>query len=201
MGISCVAAESVWEMWVRLRESYLLQFSPRNQVEADLVDQMIAARWRLERLWNIETSLLDLELVKQRPQIEEEYEVIDDDLRLALAFSSLSDNSRTLALLNRYEARMQRTYRSALESLHTLREMEKLQNDPNPEIEHSPDPPESSLFLQATSDEQSSNTPHPISVPPATHLAVPTLSKGVQSSTPGMALQTLPLGLPGIVGS
>jgi hypothetical protein len=116
-------------------------------------------------------------LVKQRPQIEKEYEAIDDDTRLALAFTGLSDNSRTLALLNRYEARMQRTYRGALESLRTLREIQKLQNDPNPKIEHSPEPLDSSLFRQATSDERhtiatnderSSNTPQPTTAPLAT---------------------------------
>lgn len=155
-----LATESEAE-FLKLRESYLLQFSPRNQVEADLVDQMIAARWRLERLWNIETSLLDLELVKQRPQIEKEYEVIDDDTRLALAFTGLSDNSRTLALLNRYEARMQRTYRGALESLRTLREIQKLQNDPNPNNELSPEPPSPSQFRQATSDARQAVPPHP----------------------------------------
>jgi hypothetical protein len=48
-------------------------------------------------------------------------------------------------LLNRYEARLQRTCRNALESLRTLREIQELQNDPNPKIEHSPEPPDPQL--------------------------------------------------------
>lgn len=127
-----VLATESEEEFLRLRQTYLLQFAPGNPVEADIVDQLIAARWRLERLWNIETSLLDLELVRQKAGIEEEFELIDDDTRMALAFDSLARNSGTLALLNRYEARLQRTYNRALESLRALREMQKLQNDPKP---------------------------------------------------------------------
>lgn len=126
-----LATESEAE-FLKLRESYLLQFSPRNQVEADIVDQLIAARWRLVRLWSIETSLLDLELVRQQPAIEEEFEVLESDVQLAIAFQSLADKSRALALLNRYEARLQRTCNRALESLRVLREIQNLQNDPKP---------------------------------------------------------------------
>jgi hypothetical protein len=124
----------------QLRESYILEFAPRTQVEADLVDQFIAARWRLERLWSIETSLFDLEMSDQKAQIQKDFEAIDDDTRLAIAFRSLADGSRTLSLLNRYEARLQRACSSALESLRTLREIQELQNDPNPKNEHSPEP-------------------------------------------------------------
>jgi hypothetical protein len=129
----------------QLREAYILELAPRSQVEADLVDQFVAARWRLERLWSIETSLFDLEMSDQKAQIQKDFEAIDDDTRLAIAFRSLADNSRTLGLLNRYEARLQRTCRNALESLRTLREIQELQNDPNPKIEHSPEPPDPQL--------------------------------------------------------
>jgi hypothetical protein len=117
--------------FLKLRENYLLQFAPRNQVEADLVDQLIAARWRLERIRNIEASLLDLELVRQQDEIEQEFETIDADVRMAIAFDSVARKSGTLALLNRYEARLERTYSRALESLRTLREIQELQNEPN----------------------------------------------------------------------
>lgn len=125
-----LATESEDE-FLKLRENYLLQFAPRNQVEADLVDQLIAARWRLERIRNIEASLLDLELVRQQDEIEQEFETIDADVRMAIAFDSVARKSGTLALLNRYEARLERTYSRALQSLRTLREIQKVQNEPN----------------------------------------------------------------------
>src|SRR5690242_6931640 len=35
---------------------------PQNQVEAGLVAQLAAARWRLRRVWRYETAVLDLEM-------------------------------------------------------------------------------------------------------------------------------------------
>lgn len=125
------------EQFQKLRESYLLELDPRTQIEADLVDQMVAARWRLERLSSIETALLDLKIFEQREEFDKKFENIDEDTRLALAFRALCDNSGSLALLNRYEARLHRTFERALESLRTLRAAQKMQNEPNPTNEHS----------------------------------------------------------------
>jgi hypothetical protein len=45
-----------------LHESYLLLLNPQNDLEAGLVEQLVAARWRMERVWALETALLDLEM-------------------------------------------------------------------------------------------------------------------------------------------
>jgi proteasome lid subunit RPN8/RPN11 len=126
-----------------LRQSYIDRLAPADQVEADLVDQIVAARWRLERVWEMETALLDLEMVRQRPRIEAEFIDLDQPTRKALAFKELVEDSRALALLNRYEIGFQRTINRALETLRRLRETEKqnLPNEPNPISEHPEAPP------------------------------------------------------------
>jgi hypothetical protein len=49
------------EGFQKLREAYLAEIDPQSRIESDLVDQLVVARWRLERIWMIETGLLDLD--------------------------------------------------------------------------------------------------------------------------------------------
>jgi hypothetical protein len=144
-GLTCsnivVANESAAQFQI-LRESCLRELDPQTQLEADLVEELIAARWRLARVRGLEAGLLDLEMVKQEEQIREDFETLDGETRLAIAFRTLADDSRALGLLNRYEARFHRVCQRVLESLRFLRQdrdskNEKLQNDPNPKNEHS----------------------------------------------------------------
>ena len=130
------------DRFTELRDAYIAELAPRNQLEADLVDQLVVARWRLERAWYLETSLLNIEVIRQRPQIEEQFEHIDEPTRTALAFKAVCEDSRALALLNRYEIRYQRTIHRTLETLRRLRESEKetVQNEPNPISEHPESP-------------------------------------------------------------
>ncbi len=126
-----------------LREAYLAHFNPRTEIEADLVEQLVAARWRMERTWAMETALLDLEMEEQREAIEKKFEAIDEETRTALAFRSLCDGSRALAMLARYEARDRRATERILESLRRLQERgrpenQKPQNERAPQWRESP---------------------------------------------------------------
>ena len=118
-----------------LLESYRVQFNPQSEIEASLVEQLVAARWRMERIWTIETALLDLEMVEQEDAVDQKYETIDEVARTALAFRALCDNSRALDLLSRYESRFRRAGERILDSLLRLRdqklENKKLQDEPN----------------------------------------------------------------------
>jgi hypothetical protein len=69
---------------------------------------------------------------------------------------------------------------------------ENLQNDPNPKIEHSPEPPDPSLFRQATSDKPFPHAPQPTTHTPAAGLrqAVP-LASGVANTLPLKEFQQL----------
>ena len=88
---------------------------------------MVAARWRLRRVWRFETAMLDIEMEAQSDDFGKRFLICDEDMRGGLAFSSLVDKSKGLSTILRYDIHLTRTYRKALDGLHILR---RLQNDP-----------------------------------------------------------------------
>ena len=105
---------------------------PVTAAEIDIVEEMVAARWRIRRMWTIETGLLNAEIVTQQssPSISEG---ADLNIHLASAFRTLADDSRSLALASRYEARLQRLYDRAYK---TLRELQQERKSQQPEQPH-----------------------------------------------------------------
>ncbi len=121
-----LACEDPAEFEQILRE-YRAMYQPATAAEQDLVDEMVAARWRIRRLWTIETCLLDTEMQSVQsphdgaaaPGLEPEHS-IDPGAHLARAFRALADDSRSLALTSRYEARLHRIHDRAFETLRSL---------------------------------------------------------------------------------
>ncbi len=119
--------------------------------ETDLVEEMFAARWRTRRMWTIETGLLNAEVLTQQSKTD----TPAPNIHLTMAFRSLTDDSRSLALANRYEARLQRLYDRAYKTLRELQQARKSEPlpprtvhirwvDPNEEPDQPADPPMSS---------------------------------------------------------
>ena len=117
---------------------------PATPAETDLVEEMVACRWRTRRMWTIETGLLNAEILNQQFKTD----TPDPNIHLTMAFRSLTDDSRSLVLANRYEARLQRLYDRAYKTLRELQQARKSEPtpprtvhirwvDPNEE----PDPP------------------------------------------------------------
>ena len=101
----------------RLRQSYIDQFQPSGGVQMDLVEAMAVARWRLRRLYAIETNLYDHELTRCADDIDEEFVDEDDDHRLAWVFQKIADYQQSLALLIRYEGTLNRSFDRAFKQL------------------------------------------------------------------------------------
>ncbi len=97
------------EEFDELLASYLDEHQPETPTERTLIETMAVARWRQQRVWTLETAGLTSEMRRPR-YIEGE----DPETQAFVAFRSLSDDSRTLELLNRYEARFERQFRAAL---------------------------------------------------------------------------------------
>lgn len=93
-----------------LREGYLAEFPPQSPRDLDLVNLLAAARWRLDRLGSIEVDLFNAEIARQQPGARQ-------NLKLALAFRALCDESRAFANLDRYEAHLNRIHQAALTAL------------------------------------------------------------------------------------
>jgi hypothetical protein len=103
------------EAFESTRKSYYDTWKPENEFEADLVNDMVAARWRLNRIMTIEGETLDLRQgrMDHSGELKEEFELLPEPTRLALAFAKECNESKTLANLSRYEARYTRQLRNA----------------------------------------------------------------------------------------
>lgn len=95
-----------------LHDQFVNRFGPADGVEDGLLEEMVAASWRLRRVWALETRLLDDALAAQAP---------GDELgRVTAAFSSLASRPE-LALIHRYETRLHYVYQRALFNFLLLR--------------------------------------------------------------------------------
>ena len=100
-----------------LRDGYINQFHPASDVEMEFVEVMVIACWRLRRLFAIESNLLDIEITRQREDLDEEFEDLSEPARLASAFQKLSDQGHSVALIIRYEGALNRSYDKAFKRL------------------------------------------------------------------------------------
>jgi len=134
-----VLAKESKEDFQALREMYFAHFQPRGNYESDLVEQLVAARWRLDRAWALETALLDVETARRQPKIEEEFESCDTETCTALAFRALCDESRGLSGIGRYESRYRRICDRITKWLEARRTTQKMSQGPIP-INERPQP-------------------------------------------------------------
>ena len=113
-------------------EAYTERFQPADDVEEDLVEQMVVAKWRQRRCWAMETAALDLEVDRNRPAVDREFKVIDSMTRQTIAFMNLAEKGEFLKVLGRYEASARRAYHRALKDLRDLQaeRIPKLPNEP-----------------------------------------------------------------------
>ena len=125
------------QAWAEMLAACFETFKPATILETKLVEEIAFAKWRLRRLWFVETSLLDHEMDRQAEAFAETQgsRETDEPLRQALAFKALADDSKALALIARYETRLQRAYDRAVAQLKALRaerqiEIEEQPNEP-----------------------------------------------------------------------
>jgi hypothetical protein len=119
------------EGFAEVMSDHLERFQPADGVEIGVIEEMVAAWWRMRRAWSIETQLLN--------------ECIDPSnlgggvSRLAATFKNV-DDAHGLALLHRYETRLHGIYDRGLRKLQLLRTT-LAPNEPSPISEHLPPPP------------------------------------------------------------
>jgi hypothetical protein len=147
-------------LFEKIRAEYIATYQPATPAEEVLVDEMIVARWRILRLWTIETALFDREVIRQQPEIEQGAKP-NPATNLALAFRALADESYSLALLSRYESRLQRTHERSYRTLRQLQQERATPTQPEPPSEPTPrqEPPDPT---QPPSGLNSDPTPGPV---------------------------------------
>jgi hypothetical protein len=118
--LKCENEGEFQEMLGFYAETYL----PGSPVEKDLVHEMVACRWRMERLRLMETALIDSEMDRELP---EEETPADHGYQLAFAFRRLVDESRAISLASRYESRLHRIHERSHRTLRELQQTRKEQ--------------------------------------------------------------------------
>jgi hypothetical protein len=166
-----------------LLASYVDQFDPQGGVESELVQTMVAARWRLRRISNIETTLLSTELVRRAEDIDEEFSNMHNVDRLAWVFQKLADHGQTLSLVVRYEGALNRSYDRAFKQLHMLQSARRRvqPNEPKPGPNPTPVTPRIVNPIPAsTAGDTDSDDPSPSESPATSEIAESGLDRGLQ---------------------
>jgi len=93
----------------KLLAALYAEFQPETPFEESLVENMAVARWRQRRIWGMEKAGMDHE-VRRQAGLSSSISTEDNVTRASLAFRTLSDDSRSLELINRYDSRYERQY-------------------------------------------------------------------------------------------
>jgi hypothetical protein len=90
------------------------EFNPQTETQRALVETMAVSRWRQMRIWAVERATLQSAMEAIDP------DTVEPATRVARAFRSLADDSRTLDLFHRYEIRFDRQFARSLTLLMKL---------------------------------------------------------------------------------
>ena len=117
----------------KLIERLYEELQPQSGIEEDLVETMAVARWRQTRLWIVEKSSYDRQILREMEQARPN--VPHPSALCGMAFATLGNDSRTLDLINRYESRFDRQYLRAHKRLMDMRKSRESNppNEPKPE--------------------------------------------------------------------
>src|SRR5437016_3663839 len=130
-----------------LEDEFAATHQPATPAEQDLVNEMVAARWRINRIRTIETVIMDCEMVRKKAEVEKTFLQPDSGIHMGMAFRTLAEESRSLSLCNRYESRFSRMYERAYRTLRELQqkaaEPKKQKSEPKP-----PEPPKPNGGIQ-----------------------------------------------------
>ncbi len=141
--------ESV-KRFLQLQASLMAEFQPSSTVQKLLVETMAAARWRLWRVWGIQSSALDRDIALQDSSVGPPcVRAIASFCRSGPCRSGpgYEDNSNPAELLLRYEIALDRQFTRALNRLLTL-QSSALQSQPAPRepAPYQPDSPGGRTF-------------------------------------------------------
>jgi hypothetical protein len=117
-----VLANESEEGFAAALEAINQHFQPASDLERELCVEIAHHRWRLRRLWIIETGLFDKQMDQQDAELRKNYSSFDEGTRLTCAFESLAKENGSLGLLTRYETRLHRAFNRAVDRLAQIQE-------------------------------------------------------------------------------
>ncbi len=119
------------EAFLELITDLYNEFQPGTPFEESLVDVMAVARFRQQRIWNIERDTTDAQLLREHDK--NRAAMLRPAHLTSMAFGTLANETRTLDILNRYESRFDRQYLRAHRRLLEVQE-HRLKASPTPQV-------------------------------------------------------------------
>jgi len=116
------------EKFEELLRDYLAFYAPANPIELDLVHEITVSRWRLQRIWGMESTMFEITMERSERAVNAEFKTCDPTTRMTLAYMSMTQDNTSLATLHRYEARLARRYHQLLKELQTVQSNRKKQD-------------------------------------------------------------------------
>src|SRR2546421_398554 len=80
-----------------LLTSYFETYKPAYPAQENLVNEIISSRWRIRRMRVVETKLIDLEMIRNKPEVDKIYIAPNSTVHLAEAFRTLLEDARSLS--------------------------------------------------------------------------------------------------------
>ncbi len=99
---------------------YYDAFAPANAVERDLVNQLIAASWRLARISAMESAIFEVEMWRQEKTHAKTFDYLDSHTRHVLTFLNMDNEEDAMRKLLRYQGAARRAYNAAFKQLQVL---------------------------------------------------------------------------------
>jgi hypothetical protein len=133
----------------QFRAAFEEEHQPVGPTEEVLVEDMVIARWRLNRIRKMEPGFFALRQEVLKKRVKDDFSSLDAQAHLALIVRTDAEYTDTLGKMSRYEGRFERTFYKALKELQRLQALRAAVSDSGngtvsqSPVSPNPDPPDS----------------------------------------------------------
>jgi hypothetical protein len=113
----------------QFRFAFEEEYKPVGPTEEVLVEDIVTARWRLNRIRKMEPGFFALRLEDLKKSRKDYYSGLDGQAHLAFVVHNDSEYADTLGKMSRYEGRFERTFYKALKELQRLQALRAAVSD------------------------------------------------------------------------
>jgi hypothetical protein len=131
----------------QFQAAFVEECQPVGPIEQVLVEDIVANRWRMNRVRKMEPGFFALRLQVLERWIMKDHSALDAQAHLALVFREDAQDADTLGKMSRYEARFERSFHKALKELQRLQALRAAVSDSGigtvsqSPVSRAPDPP------------------------------------------------------------
>jgi hypothetical protein len=134
---------------------YSARFEPRDQVEHDLVEEIVRAKWQMRQVWAYESSTLALQMIQDSCNVARDWKSLGEQDRRTLAFTASIKDNNTIPNLQRYNRSL------ALQAERAMKMLMELKGQRLPPAEEPADDPADQPVNSTERKEPSPISAHP----------------------------------------